>query len=405
MNSAPDSIVLITDGYPYDLADGFLHDEFEEIKNHFAKITYFPLSITGKLLIEPNNQIQVDNCLINSVKKSSQNLLFKNPGLTASVFLTELFYSKKAGYILTHLRPFFRKLNQAIHLANALEMRVASFPENTIYFSTWMNTGALSLSILKRKKKINRFFFRVNGFDIFDDRMPGHYMPFRVFNFKYTHKVIVLSNVAKTYLASKQLYPEKLVVNHSGIYTNPINPFPLDEHFTLVSCSNLFEWKRVHLIASALKDLDFTITWIHIGDGKQREMTDKIIQELPPNVSVKMLGHCDQDEIRRVYRTVPINLFIHVSRTEGLGMAIIEAQSYGIPQLCCAAGGVVDVVNENTGTLIPVESSPSKIASEIKLFRNSKKNTIEFRTKVQEEFLNKFEIKKNFSQLIKIFKG
>ena len=115
-----------------------------------------------------------------------------------------------------------------------------------------------------------------------------------------------------------------------------------------------------------------------------------------------ILGHKTQAEIQQFYSSQPIHLFLHVSRTEGLGMAIIEAQSYGIPQMCCAAGGVVDVVTEKTGVLLPVIIEPTELACEIEKFIKSDWNREDIRPSIQKAFTEKFEIGKNFIEMNKL---
>jgi glycosyltransferase involved in cell wall biosynthesis len=129
------------------------------------------------------------------------------------------------------------------------------------------------------------------------------------------------------------------------------------------------------------------------------------IKTLPKNIRAKLYGFVTKDEMKQIYLSKPINLFLHVSNTEGLGMAIIEAQSYGIPGLCCAAGGVVDVVNAQTGILMPVEVSAQEIANHISEFRTSPMNTTVFRNMVRNHFRSKFSIDSNFKELMKIFES
>ena len=58
-----------------------------------------------------------------------------------------------------------------------------------------------------------------------------------------------------------------------------------------------------------------------------------------------------------------ILLFIHTSETEGLGMSIIEAQGFGIPAVVLGVGGVVDIVNEQTGIVLSPNATNQEIAN------------------------------------------
>lgn len=396
------TIIVITDGFPYDRADSFLHDEFNEINRRYSNVIYLPQHETGKLLHTFNENIHLDRTLIETSKKFHENRWIKNLGIVCRIFLAELFRSKKAGYIVSHPKKILKGINRGLHIADSLKPILSSLPKDVVIYSTWMNSAALALSILKSKGVITKFSFRVSGYDIFDDRHKGNYMPFRVFNFKHASAIVALSSVAQKYLVAKNIYPKKIVINYSGIYPKPLNPFTHKNTFTLISCSNIIELKRVGLIADALMFVDFDVNWIHIGEGDERKLIEEKVKKLPSTIHVNLMGQLNQSQINEIYQNTPINLFIHVSRTEGLGMAIIEAQSYGIPQLCCAAGGVVDVVTNKTGILMPVEITPQQIADAIKTFQHSEMNSNEFREKIQLEFNNKFEITKNFDTVQKI---
>jgi len=399
------TIVIITERYPYSGSEGFLYDEFDEINRSFKKVFYFPIAESSEFVISESKNVTIDKSLIHAKENFQRNILTRHPILVLRFFFTELFFSKRWFYIITHLRSFFRQLNHALHLANALKRQVGNLPRNTIYYSVWMNNGALAFSILKYQGVIEKYNFRVNGFDIFDERHPGNYMPFRIVNFKMASKIVVLSLVGLEYLNSKSKFGNKLIVNYSGINENGINPFVQDAEFTIVSCSNLVSLKRVNLIVDALKLLDFNLNWLHFGDGPERMAIENNIKTLPKNIRAKLYGFVTKDEMKQIYLSKPINLFLHVSNTEGLGMAIIEAQSYGIPGLCCAAGGVVDVVNAQTGILMPVEVSAQEIANHISEFRTSPMNTTVFRNMVRNHFRSKFSIDSNFKELMKIFES
>ena len=117
------------------------------------------------------------------------------------------------------------------------------------------------------------------------------------------------------------------------------------------------------------------------------------------------MGNVENEFIIDFYKKESVNLFMHVSETEGLGMAIIEAQSFGIPAICCAAGGVKEVISKNSGILLEVETTPEKIANTILEFIDSEMNTDEFKTTTRNHFQQNFSIKNNIKKFIKIIEN
>ena len=221
-------------------------------------------------------------------------------------------------------------------------------------------------------------------------------MPFRCFNFKHAFKVFVLSKAGYDYLKPKNLYLEKLLVNYSGLYDYGVNRLDNTSKFTIVSCSNVIEIKRIDKIIQTLVLLDFPVKWVHFGDGEKMEEIKNMASLLPISVEYEFRGYVKNENIIEFYQKEPVNLFLHLSDTEGLGMAIVEAQSFGIPAIATNVGGVKEVVNNQTGVLISPTASPFVIAEEIKRFKISEMNATSFRSRVKAEWKEKFDAEKNY---------
>jgi glycosyltransferase involved in cell wall biosynthesis len=53
-----------------------------------------------------------------------------------------------------------------------------------------------------------------------------------------------------------------------------------------------------------------------------------------------------------------LDILIHPSRTEGLGTAVIDAMSLGVPPIAFAVGGVPEVIdNDISGVLVPADDT------------------------------------------------
>src|SRR5690606_11703118 len=66
------------------------------------------------------------------------------------------------------------------------------------------------------------------------------------------------------------------------------------------------------------------------------------------------------------------DLLVHPAEREGLGVALLEAASAGLATVACAAGGVVDVVeDEVTGLLVPVGDPDALRAAVERLVANA----------------------------------
>lgn len=395
------NLIIITEVYPYEGGEQFLYNEFIELSKQYKNLYIFPLNKKDKIVKNLPNNIIINNALTQKTNHSKLNL-FKNLGFVFLLIFTELFTNKNSKYFLLKLKYNLATISQAIGMQTLFkfELEKLNLSNSDTYSSTWMNLGSLILSISKYKKVINKFFFRVNGFDIFDDRRLGNYMPFQAINYKLASHIIILSEAGLSHISKKNIYPNKLSVNYSGLYDRGVSILNENSEFTIVSCSGLVKLKRVELIANSLANIKSKLTWIHFGDGPEMENIKVICDELPKNISVNLKGNTPNEDIINFYKSNSVNLFIHVSETEGLGMATIEAQSFGIPAISCDVGGVPEVVTNLSGELLSKDITAKELATKIANFKNSKMNTLEFREKTRTNFLNKFNIKKNIITFI-----
>jgi glycosyltransferase involved in cell wall biosynthesis len=395
------SIIIFTETYPYQGGEQFLINDYYFLANHFDKFIVFPqLNVKDKFTNQvsklPKNII-VENLKVNCDSKSKINIALKNYKLIFNLFYHELIKNPKRIAFLKDLKQNLALFFECIDIERSLNNYIAQNKiKNTVFHAAWMNKYALVLSISKYKQHIKHFSFRVHGYDLFYERTKNNYLPFENFNYAHTNKVILNSKYSYDYKLKQTPFKLKLDYNYFSIEKSSLNP-KNENKFHIVSCSNLIPLKRVNLIFNALKLIKFKIKWTHFGDGPEK--TNLNPNDLPSHIEFVLKGNVDNKKIHDFYKKTPINLFIHTSETEGLGYAIFEALSFGIPCIACDAGGTKDLVNENTGKLLPKNISEDELAKEILNFKNSTKNSQLFKENVKKQFEEKYETKKLVSKL------
>jgi glycosyltransferase involved in cell wall biosynthesis len=248
-----------------------------------------------------------------------------------------------------------------------------------------MDDWATILSILKTTNKISSFVGRVHGYDLYESRWSNGMIPFRRFQLKNVHRIIAASKDGYNYL--KENYPSgqgKFFLKHLNVFDRGTNPFYEQEEIVVVSCSNVIPLKRVHLIPSLLKHLQQKIKWIHFGEGSEFSKLQQQIKLLPENISVELRKHVTNQELIHFYQTQQVNVFLHLSETEGgVPLVLQEAASFGIPLMATAAGGIPEIVTNETGILIPVEFDEKMVLDQMKTLLSPAFNNQEFRNGVK----------------------
>jgi glycosyltransferase involved in cell wall biosynthesis len=181
--------------------------------------------------------------------------------------------------------------------------------------------------------------------------------------------------------------------------------------FTIVTCSNLIALKRVDLIIEALANVkcETNIMWYHFGDGPLRQSLEmKAATHFKNNnrISWQFMGQVKNEVLLSFYRDKQIDLFINTSSTEGLPVSIMEAQAFGIPAIATDVGGVREIINSETGTLVPSDVSAIKLASLIENYVvMDSKSKYNLRVNSSHNARKSFDAKKNYKDFISQLNG
>lgn len=392
---------IISETFPFGGGEQFFLLEIQELAKHFDRIEIFPLIRIDEQQRSLPTNVSVNFTLASTSQKIKFNHLLRSTGLICKILWQEFCQSSKKMMILKRIKFLIRSIVKNKLAGESFVKEIDPTYENYFY-SFWMNDGALMLAILKDSKKIDDFCFRVNGYDIFDERHPGNYNPFQLFNFKKVKRVFVLSSPALNYLKAKKIAPEKLELCHYGFEDNGLTNFIKSDTCSIVSCGALIPLKQVSKIVSALNLLPFQIVWRHFGDGPLMEIIQKECDQLPPHIQAHLMGNRPNNELIEFYQKNSVDLFIHTSETEGLGMSIIEAQGFGIPAVVLGVGGVVDIVNEQTGIVLAPNATNQEIAIAIRTIFEENKFGLNERENIQKLTLEKFHASNNYSKLVQL---
>ena len=399
-------LFLFTNAFPCDRAlEHYIEHEIPFLSKKFEKIYIIPGDF-GKTLIPVPENVEVLDIYSKEYYKGSKLSFLTNLPFIFSLYLMEFFNTKlNKWYWLSKTKTSVLSLNNAIESAKALNVILSSkkiVKNDCTFYSYWFYHSALYLAIAKKKKYINSFISRGHQAEIYEEREPNKSM-FKNFKLKSVDKLFLISEHAKNYLNQKYpQYSSKYVVSYLGVKNNGTNPNG-ESIFRIASCSKDAPHKRVHLIAEILKGLDFEFEWYHLGympeDKQQHYMK---ILSTNNSKHVYFVGDYANEKVLEFYKNNHVDVFINVSSIEGLSVALMEAGSFGITLMATDINGTAEIVNKQSGYLLPIEFDVTEATEIIKKIHFD--HSYQKRETAREMYLERFDADKNFTQFVEKIK-
>ena len=198
-----------------------------------------------------------------------------------------------------------------------------------------------------------------------DFPVGGHFLSRWKYNHRAVAKIVCVSACIKELMAPALRDPGKLVVVHSGIDLEKIEPgenagllrteFSISKNeFLIANIAALAPHKDLPTFvktAEILEEEGFPARFILIGgDGGEEQNIRRMIQEKGLEAHVLLTGFRDD-----VLQILPqIDLLLFTSKTEGLGTSLLDAFASGVPVVATSAGGIPEIVEHGrTGMLAP----------------------------------------------------
>jgi glycosyltransferase involved in cell wall biosynthesis len=243
-----------------------------------------------------------------------------------------------------------------------------------VIYSYWTFENSLAAVLLKQKFPL-KVFTRMHSLDLYFDRLPENYIPFRKLIYDNCDDVFFISRQGEKYF--EQLHNivkgKKGIINRIGISNNTAYLPSKTDKIVLLSNAWIQPLKRIDLIARALALVpDVPIDWIHVGDDYGTSRFDELkeiakqLLEGKTNVTYSFVGRKTQVEIYSIYEQYGVNLFINVSTTEGVPVSMMEALSFGVPVIATRVGGVPEIIVDGyNGFLLDKDIVANDVASAI----------------------------------------
>jgi len=360
-------LVLLTAEFPYgNVTEPFLETEIEVLSERFDRILVLPSHQQPRVRELPGNAELVRMDWLSEPSAGSRR--------AAILSRRSLQVARSTIAGASSLAPYARAPRMyADNLArNLLKLRsLRKFVserslQRAVFYDYWFENSTLALALLRRDGAIRAAVCRAHNFDVYDDRWASGAVPFRAAKAEWLDAIYVVSDSGRRYLAERvPRMREKLELHRLGVRDpGRVGPERCEDGVPLiVTCGRLVASKRIHLVPSVLKALARPVRWIHLGDGPELDRITSEASRLGVDVSWEIRGQLDNRDVLAFYASQHVDALLSVSTSEGLPVSMMEAQSYGIPIVARAVGGVAEIVSERTGVLLPGAAGVGEIAA------------------------------------------
>lgn len=294
------------------------------------------------------------------------------------------------GYFLARTRRHTEEILCAVR-----DFNFAAFDEVVLY-SYWFFAAAAVGAALRKTIPAAKFISRAHRYDLYTYANPLGYLPCRTMLLQAVDGVYACSEDGQAFLrAQNPDFSDKIHCAYLGTPDGVFTDGSADGVFRILTCARTVPVKRLDRLANALyllKD-DIPVEWTHIGDGASLPALRKKCAGLQ-NVHFK--GALAHEKVLEYYRTAPVDLFVNISKSEGLPVAVMEALSYGIPAVVADVGGCRELVDDGrNGFVLDADFTDETLAQTLqKAFACGK----ELRQNAFQKYQEKFSAAQNFSR-------
>ena len=231
---------------------------------------------------------------------------------------------------------------------------------------------------------------------------------------KEADKIIVVSNATRNYVLSLGAEPEKTEVLHNGVDLDRFKPLPevKDEMRKKLSisekaCVALTVRRLVYKngIDTLLESAEIAVkensnlVFVVVGEGPDFEEVKAKIAQLGIQRNFRLTGFVSDEDLPFYYNVA--DLFVLPSKSgEGLPLVALEAMACGLPVIATDVGGILEVISEDYGKLVP-PNLPISLAEGILEF--SCKDLAMLKKKLRTIMEQKYSWERNVKKLEKIY--
>lgn len=167
-----------------------------------------------------------------------------------------------------------------------------------------------------------------------------------------TRSIIAVSNALANHMKKMNLPGEKIYVIPDGVDVSFFHPPESDfRENEILYVGSLTYLKGVDILIRAFANLEakWDYRLVIAGEGTYWHELETLVHTLGLERKVEFLGPLSREEVAKRMRRAKI--FVLPSRSEGLGVVLLEALASGTPCVASREGGIPEVITPDVGLL------------------------------------------------------
>jgi glycosyltransferase involved in cell wall biosynthesis len=243
--------------------------------------------------------------------------------------------------------------------------------------------------------------------DLESDFIHRMYLPLYLFGMKSFDAIHVLNKHMLDFFRKSGFENVFLIPNGVDAKEYELCYPPWDsEAFTVLFSGRLTYDKGADILTNIIRyaktSLDQEIKFLIIGTGPLKKQIEEVAKE---SRNVEYLGYVSKDLLKEVYRKAHILLV--PSRSEGMPLRVLEAQSCGLPVVGSRIPGIIDIVEDcKNGRLVTVNDIDGfvmAIREYYLLWKGSLEKYYEMNRNIREKIVQRYDWDKVICELEKLF--
>lgn len=353
-------LILLTNYYPFHKGEEYLESEIEHLSKNYRQIYIISTMVSNEMKQTrkvPHNASVLPIGIKHSPLGKLNMVFHQFRKVSKDQDKRQMITVDSNGKMLNKLYCYYFE-SRAMDVYKNVENMLNKFDfeqyDSITLYSYWLYITARVAVELKTNYFKTRNIYaisRAHRYDLYEYAAPLRYLPERGYLLNSLDAIYPCSQDGVD--ALYQTYPEykdKIRVERLGtISTNVLSNITNDK-LHIVSCSVIRKVKRLDLLIEALVELEkrnITFSWTHIGDGPEYHNIKKLAAKKLNSENYHFTGFMTNKDVLNWYKENAVTVFVNLSSSEGVPVAIMEAMSMGIPILATNVGGTQEIVDNN----------------------------------------------------------